>query len=362
MFESRAEHPSHFSKSPEKELVDAMYQLGLKRAQEENSGKTQKAESTIASDESVKGKSSVLPISHTSKEESKRVSSEGKTSADALKGANMIDPTQIPPSSNGRVVSSPPKISRNPIKQSYGGDFSNGKDPVDLTQGGTPIENKDPQYSNVSKTLKGEGAFFEPKDTQGGEYKKDKPVTPPNTKDESPTRKSHHDPQTIVPGGVVVGEYGKDTEATQAELKDLYTNKPVDQTTKSSFGTLTKEEQKELETDLYNAGRQKGAQEGRKHGSDLEKELYDAGHAKGSSEGKKKLGHSDDSGNSSKVDSHSGSSNKPETADHTEEREQNKSVYNAGGIRGALKELSHGKIPGSFPESKDQSGDSYKTS
>lgn len=357
MFETQKEQPSHSSKSSDNDLVDAMYKLGLKKAQEELSGKTHK-EKTIASDEAVIGKSSILPHRHDSKEDSKKASSEGKTSADALKGGSVIDPSQIPPSSNGRFVSSPPKVSRVPIHQSYGGDYSNGKDPIDLTQGGTPIENKDPQYSNVSKTLEGEGSFFEPKDTQGGVYKKDQPVTPPNRDNESPTRKLHHDPQTVVPGGVIVGEYGKDTEATQAQLKDLYTNKPIDQSTKGSLGTFTKEEEKELETELYNAGRQKGAQEGKQHGSDLEKELHDAGHAKGSSE-RTKLSNSD----SRKGDNFSsGQSTKQETADHSEEREQNKSVFNAGGIRGALKELGKGKIPGSFPESNTDSKGSYQTS
>lgn len=347
MFETRREQPVPVSKSSDNDLVDAMYKLGLKKAQEELASKSTK-EKTVASDEAVKEKSSVLPHHHDSKEGTKKVSSEGKTSADALNRGNVIDPTQIPPSSNGRVVSSPPKISRVPIQQSYGGDYSNGKDPVDLTQGGTPIENKEPHYSNVSKTLKGEGSFFEPKDTQGGVYKEGKPVTPPNRDNESPTRKSHHDPQTIVPGGVIVGEYGKDTEATQAQLKDLYTNKPVDETAKSSLGSFTKEEQKELETELYNAGRQKGAQEGKSHGSDLEKELYDAGHAKGSSEKKTQL-----SNTAGKGDLSTDKASKSETADHSEEREQNKSVFNAGGIRGALKELGKGKIPGAFPESKD---------
>lgn len=288
---------SGFAANATQPVVDAMYKLGYKDAQSDSAKHVKESKNekndkiakddgaSISSDEAVKNKS-LLPFGRKkSKKKDKHgeiASPEGKTSADALKGSH-IDATQIHASSNGRVVSSPPKVSRIPISKSYGGDFSNGKDPVDLTQGGTPIENSDPQYSNVSKTVDGEGAFFDPRDTQGGVYREHRSSS--EHQDDTLVKSSHKDPQTIVPGGVAIGEYGKHSEATQAELKNKYTNEPA--ASLAGIGLFSKEDQKELETELYNAGRRQGAEDSKSKndGSSNKKllgikKLFGAGHSK----------------------------------------------------------------------------------
>ncbi|KAI3405391.2 hypothetical protein KGF56_001787 [Candida oxycetoniae] len=88
-------------------------------------------------------------------------------------------------SSKGRVVSTPPKPSREPLAHEIPGDYSNSKNPTDPTvvanesKGSsgsdnhlqtTPniVENTNPKYSDQSKQAQGHGKFFDPRDTQGG--------------------------------------------------------------------------------------------------------------------------------------------------------------------------------------------------
>lgn len=307
-----------------KAVVDAMYKLGLKHGKQ-NVGADKKSAASISSDEAVMGRTSLLPLTVHDSNDAKEVSEENKTSASALKGSH-IDAMQIPDSSNGRFVSSPPKVSRVPIHKSYGGDFANGKDPVDLTQGGTPIENSNPQYSNVSKTVDGEGNFFEPKDTQGGVYKENHDQIPAKHDRDSSLRKTHRDPETVVPGGVVIGNYGKHTEATQAEIKNRYTGLPLEG---KAEGNFTEKDQKALETDLYNEGQRQAKPDAEKSKS-LEQQLYDAGREKAFQESDRQLFES------------ARTSTSKLRSDSNEEHEQNRSVYNPGGVQGVIEQLKSG--------------------
>lgn len=81
-------------------------------------------------------------------------------------------------SSKGRLVSSPPRRSREPLKYEVPGDFSNKKSPTDPTvvaddnskdhSNPAVLTNTDPAYSDDAKPAKGHGKFFDPRDTQGG--------------------------------------------------------------------------------------------------------------------------------------------------------------------------------------------------
>ncbi|EDK42615.1 hypothetical protein LELG_00793 [Lodderomyces elongisporus NRRL YB-4239] len=103
-------------------------------------------------------------------------------------------------SSKGRVVTSPPHVSREPLAHQTPGDYTNSKRPTDSTvlagrendkeyegivgshQSGTRpddtlsssnkttgvVDNTHPSYSDDSRPAQGHGKFFDPKDTQGG--------------------------------------------------------------------------------------------------------------------------------------------------------------------------------------------------
>ncbi|CAL1186389.1 unnamed protein product [Candida parapsilosis] len=81
-------------------------------------------------------------------------------------------------SSKGRLVTSPPRRSREPLKYEIPGDYSNQKSPTDPTvvadenskEHSNPavLTNTDPAYSDDAKPAKGHGKFFDPRDTQGG--------------------------------------------------------------------------------------------------------------------------------------------------------------------------------------------------
>lgn len=139
-------------------------------------------------------------------ESSDSASLKGKTSSDALTGRSHFKSSQIPASSNGRFMSILLQVSRDHIGTSYGKAYFNGKDPVDLTQNRIPIENRVPHYRKASKLFDEVRNFIEPKDTQGGIYRENEPSKPENCKHKSSTRKSHHDPQAVIAGGVAVGE------------------------------------------------------------------------------------------------------------------------------------------------------------
>ncbi|KAI5951672.1 hypothetical protein KGF54_004747 [Candida jiufengensis] len=80
-------------------------------------------------------------------------------------------------SSKGRVVTSPPRRSREPLSHETPGDYSNAKNPIDssVISGGNSgyqdkgvYDNSKPAYSDGAETVQGQGKFFDPKDTQGG--------------------------------------------------------------------------------------------------------------------------------------------------------------------------------------------------
>lgn len=124
--------------------------------------------------------------------------------------------TVLAESSVGKLVTSPPRVNRQPLEKNPGGDFSNDKKPTDLvrdaemaaaggaagagaakvihsgnkdqadtvagsnqntsTTGNTRAnatnmhENTNPSYGNAAVPVSGTGLFFDPKDTQGGAY------------------------------------------------------------------------------------------------------------------------------------------------------------------------------------------------
>lgn len=72
----------------------------------------------------------------------------------------------------GNLLSTPPKINRQPVDKIVPGDFTNAKKPIDssLVDENNLYENNVGTYGNEAATKKGTGYYFDPKDTQGGYY------------------------------------------------------------------------------------------------------------------------------------------------------------------------------------------------
>lgn len=220
-------------------------------------------------------------------------------------GSTGLD--EVYSTSQGKVLTLPPRVSRQPLDKSYGGDFTDGKKPTDLKQGQKDVpvlDNDHPQYDNEAKPVEGHGQFYDPRDTQGGMYKTDIG----ETYDEN--KSSGHKPVGAaaaagaagLAGGVAVGGYGKDSEATKAELhqRDLKTKPAV---------YAEQERQEEIETAAYNEGRRKGLAEAGKKGRENQYLSTKTGLS----------------------------------LDPASEHQKNKSTYNEGGLRGATDEATHGQ-------------------
>lgn len=318
-------HPSERSSNHEEGVVNEVYKVGHKGGVECQNGTRLDDKESIGSNEAVKSKSSVLVSGADRKIEDEK-SLDSNPNAGTLKGGSHIDPDQIPASSSGRLVSKAPKISRNPIAKSYGGDYSNGKDPVDLTQGDTPIENTDPQYSNFSETIEGDGSFFEPKDTQGGIYKKDEADTPVSSTSDIPRKKIHDDPLAIVPGGVIVGEYGEFSEATQAEVTEKYKNTSShEEAIQHGLDSVNLRDENGLAKEVENVGL-----------NDSQKDASNRGIKSDSDQVQEPSNETTDQEKRGTKDSDSSNGVLDEDS---MEREKNKSVFNPAGIQGILKEM-----------------------
>ncbi|CAH6718144.1 hypothetical protein CLIB1444_01S00122 [[Candida] jaroonii] len=72
----------------------------------------------------------------------------------------------------GNLLSTPPKINRQPVDKLAPGDFANDKKPIDdsLVDEKNLYENNVGSYGNEAATKEGTGYYFDPKDTQGGYY------------------------------------------------------------------------------------------------------------------------------------------------------------------------------------------------
>ncbi|KAF8005339.1 hypothetical protein HF325_000796 [Metschnikowia pulcherrima] len=216
-------------------------------------------------------------------------------------------------SSKGHVVSHPPPVNRQPLDQTYGGDYADGKNPTELsTYSATNekdkalVDNDRPRYDNDAKPAKGQGQFYDPKDTQGRLYKTEGVSGKSNQESgHAPIGAAAAAASSALAGGVAKGEYGDDTEATHAQLlhKDLKTKPAV-----YASEEAARKHAEEVETEAYNAGRNKGLKEA-------------------------KLGHGQSQTN------HGGHK---ESLDPKSEHSKNKSAFNEGGLAGATAEAKHG--------------------
>ena len=111
---------------------------------------------------------------------------ENKSTTSSVASGLSHDREVIAESSIGRVVTSPPRRSREPLEHTIPGDFANEKRPTDSTvvvggaaaaagsgnaASGAQSTNASvdaPRYTDGAETVKGSGKYFDPKDTQGG--------------------------------------------------------------------------------------------------------------------------------------------------------------------------------------------------
>lgn len=104
---------------------------------------------------------------------------QSKSTTSSVASGLSHDRDVITESSVGRVVTSPPRRSREPLEHTIPGDFANEKKPTDSTVvvGGANAASgsqssdanvETPRYTDGAETVKGSGKYFDPKDTQGG--------------------------------------------------------------------------------------------------------------------------------------------------------------------------------------------------
>lgn len=77
----------------------------------------------------------------------------------------------ITSSSRGKILTSPPKVRRDPVERDPPGDFTNEKPPTDesLVHNNMFVNDRT-TYGDDAATKTGKGYFFDPSDTQGGYY------------------------------------------------------------------------------------------------------------------------------------------------------------------------------------------------
>ncbi|KGU17966.1 hypothetical protein MEM_01089, partial [Candida albicans L26] len=134
---------------------------------------------------------------------------ENKSTTSSVASGLSHDREVIAESSIGRVVTSPPRRSREPLEHTIPGDFANEKRPTDSTvvvgggaaaagsgnaASGAQSTNASvdaPRYTDGAETVKGSGKYFDPKDTQGvlGATKTDKDADAYNER----TKAEYHD-------------------------------------------------------------------------------------------------------------------------------------------------------------------------
>ncbi|KAI5964863.1 uncharacterized protein KGF55_001934 [Candida pseudojiufengensis] len=217
-------------------------------------------------------------------------------------------------SSKGRVVSSPPKRSREPLKYETPGDYSNAKNPTDSTviAGGNGAnqgdgfqdkgvyENSKPAYSDGAEPVQGHGKFFDPRDTQGGVL------------------------------GAAVGSQGATNAYNQGKIdsshqeatKARYVDEDKLKTKPAAYEQedRQKEELEQIKQEAYKEGNKKGRKDVQEDPSLL---------------GSRQIGGS-------------GSTNDDKDINKKEIHQENKSAYNPGGVAGVL-EKEHGQ---SLPANK----------
>ncbi|SGZ58239.1 CIC11C00000005856 [Sungouiella intermedia] len=223
-------------------------------------------------------------------------------------------------SSKGKVVTLPPRVNRQPLEQNHGGDFSNAKQPTELVGAGESglVTNQHPHYDNDAEAVQGQGKFFDPQDTQGGQY---------GTKS-GRSEDDHRTGKTVagagaagaavgaLAGGVGRGDSGAHAEATHAQVnqdKHLKT-KP------SAYYEADKQQEKENQRQL-------------------EKEVQKEAYLQGKDQGKHEVSTSSGSGLGSGA-AHSGTSHSG--TDARETHDQNKSAYNKGGVSAVIDKLKPG--------------------
>lgn len=228
----------------------------------------------------------------------------------------------------GRVVSLPPKRSREPLDKDWGGDYANEKRPEEVT-GATGadsskavLDNSQPRYDNEASPILGKGKFYDPKDTQGGVYGSS------GSNSASGSTSGHGGAYAGAAGAgaagaglaYAAGRGGSDsgsgsneyTEATQQEVssQDNLKTKPT---------VYAEQEKQEEEAN-------KVCEQAYAKGQRQAKELHQQGKEKARAEADEgKIG--------------SG-------VDEQEEHAHNKSAYNQGGVKQAYREVTGGKSDG----------------
>lgn len=232
------------------------------------------------------------------------------------RGPSASEQDVIRQTGRGKVRSTPPKIPRQPYEKDPAGDYANEKTPLEVTGGhghdGEPatIENTNPRYENSATPVQGHGAFYDPRDTQGGLYR--------HLGDDYNSAGSPGAGAGAAAGAADISQSAQQgkgadryTEATQAELERQRNLK-----TKPSAYAQQDKANKQID-DITNRAYQQGqlhAHQTYQQGQQVARLAADLGSVSGV-------------GNAALVDP---------SAEHS----KNKSAYNKGGVSQALEEAS----------------------
>lgn len=217
-------------------------------------------------------------------------------------------------SSKGHYVSLPPRVARKPLEQDYGGDYANAKNPTELAATGKSglVDNTHPHYYNDATTVKGQGKFYDPQDTQGGAYGRHKHGEGAHHGKAVGGGAINTDAETTLPGGVGLGDSGPHAEATQAEL-------PQERNLKTKPSAYYEQDRIDAENevleDAYNQGKKQ---------AELDRNLSSK---PGGSKNQAGFGYVTNADGSSRSDSNS-----------EEAHFNNKSTFNEGGLDRAIDE------------------------
>ncbi|RCK56604.1 hypothetical protein Cantr_05606 [Candida viswanathii] len=251
----------------------------------------------------------------------------GRNAATSTSGHYGNDKEVLAESSVGRVVTSPPKRSREPIDPANPGDFANSKQPTDpsvVSSGKAESDvqpgiqdDGDQKYTEGAKTVEGEGKFFDPKDTQGGVL------------------------GATSGSALATHEYNEKTKAEYNDLSHLKTKPSAYQDNTRGTGPAVEDDFdfQAIKDEAYEEGNKKGRSEFQ---SSTLKDRIESGGAVGAGAG----AGAGAAGAHSKVD----------PSKQKEIHEENKSAYNPDGVTGILEQNQHKAASTGANQTKSSTG------
>ncbi|RCK64134.1 hypothetical protein Cantr_10338 [Candida viswanathii] len=250
----------------------------------------------------------------------------GRNATTSTSGHYGNDREVLAESSVGRVVTSPPKRSREPIDPANPGDFANSKQPTHPTViSGGKVESDvqpgiqddgDQKYTEGAKTVEGEGKFFDPKDTQGGVL------------------------AATSGSALAAHEYNEKTKAEYNDLSHLKTKPSAYQNNTQGTGPAVEDDFdfQAIKDEAYEEGNKKGRSEFQ---SSALKDRTESGAADGAGAG-----------------AAAGAYSKVDPSKQKEIHEENKSAYNPDGVTGILEQNQHKGASTGANQTKSSTGGS----